>query len=97
MQVLRTLSIDCNFQHVTAVQHQSEYLRDSFIKGLGSSWMRQQLLENVTLGFEEVFNQACTLEAAARNAESYRPTSQSYVVKVLQPKRGKNCPTTPLL
>ena len=34
MQVLRTLSKDRNFQQVTAVQHQSEYIRDSFIRGL---------------------------------------------------------------
>jgi len=92
MQVLRTLSKDCNFQQVTAVQHQSEYIRDSFIRGLRSSWMRQWLLENVTLGLEEVFNQACTLETAARNAEFYRPTSQSSAVKVLQPKREEDLP-----
>jgi len=54
--------------------------------------MRQWLLENVTFGLEEVFNQACTLEAAARNAESYRPTSQSSAVKVLQPKREEDLP-----
>jgi len=92
MQVLRTLSKDCNFQQVTAVQHQSENIRDSFIRGLSSSWMRQRLLENVTLRLEEVFNQACTLEAAAQNAESYRPTSQSPAVKVLQPKREEELP-----
>ena len=54
--------------------------------------MRQRLLENVTLGLEEVFHQACTLEAAARNAESYRPTSQSSAVKVLQLKREEELP-----
>jgi len=31
MQALRTLSKDCNFQQVTAVQHQSGSIRDSFI------------------------------------------------------------------
>ena len=90
MQVLRTLSKDCNFQQVTAVQRQSENIRDSFIRGLRSSWMRQRLLENATLGLEEMFNQTCTPEAAARNAESYRPTSQSSAVKVLQSRREED-------
>ena len=50
--------------------------------------MRQRLLENVTLRLEEVFNQALTLEAAARNAESYRTTSQSSAVSFAGQTRG---------
>ena len=53
MQVLRTLSEDCNCQQVTAVQHQSENIRNSCIKGLRSRWMRQRLLEYVTPGWRK--------------------------------------------
>jgi len=89
MQVLRTLSKDGNFQQV---QHLNEYIRDSFIRGLRSSGMRQRLLENVTLGLEEAFNQACTREAAAPNTESYKPVSQSSAVKTLQSRREEDQP-----
>jgi len=56
--------------------------------------MRQRLLENVTLELEEVFNQACTLEAAARNAESYIPTYQLSAVEkgaFCQREKGAFC------
>ena len=87
MQVIRTLNKDCKFQQVTAVQqHQNEYIRNVFIRGRRSSWMRKCLYENKTFGLEELFNQVCTLEAAARSAESEKHVSQSPVVKVLKSK-----------
>jgi len=51
------------------MQHQNECIRGTFIGRLRSFWMRQRLLANVTLGLDELFNQSCTLVAAARNAE----------------------------
>ncbi|XP_039247929.2 uncharacterized protein LOC120325833 [Styela clava] len=46
---LTELSKDCNFQNVSAKEYQNvsakeyqnEYIRDSFIRGLNSSWIRQ--------------------------------------------------------
>ena len=58
LQVLKTLSKDCNYQFVTAVQNRDNAIRDAFIAGLQSSHIRQRLLENKTLDLETMFDQA---------------------------------------
>ena len=46
LQKLKLMSIDCNFQAVTALIHKEEAIRDAFIGGLVSNEIRQRLLEN---------------------------------------------------
>nr|XP_039262013.1 uncharacterized protein LOC120338143 [Styela clava] len=71
LRALTELSKDCNFQNVSAKEYQNEYIRDSFILGLNSSWIRQRLLENKKLTLDEMVDQAKSLETAVRNSQSY--------------------------
>ena len=71
-QTLLQLARDCNFESVTAEQNMDDYVRDSFISGIRSSTIRQRLLENYSLTFNQAFGQARTLEVAQRQADAYR-------------------------
>ena len=71
LQALKTLSKDCNFQSVAASKYREESIRDAFISGLWSPSMCQRLLENNTLDLKTMFDQACSLELAIVNSESY--------------------------
>ena len=71
LQVLRSLSKDCNFQDVSAVRHRDESIRDAFIAGIQSGAIRQRLLEHKTLDLKSMSQQAQSLEAAAQNTESF--------------------------
>ena len=81
LQALKTLSKDCNFRQVTAVQYRDEAIRDAFISGLISSNIRQRLLENKTLDLQTAFDQARALDIAQKSSESYKlpflPTAAS--------------------
>ena len=77
LQALKTLSKGCNFQNVTAAQNCEESIRDDFISGLQSPFIRQRLLENNTLDLKTMFDQARTLESAIRSSESYTVPSPS--------------------
>ncbi len=48
-----------------------ESIGDTFITGLASALIRQRLLENKTLDLKTMFDQAWSLESAARSLESY--------------------------
>ena len=76
MHALDMLSKDCNFKAVDATAYRDEYFRDSLIRGLQSSEMRQRLLEG-SEGRKEVFTKARTLELAFKNNQQFQ--SQSYV------------------
>ena len=58
LQVLKTLSKDCNFESVTAEQHKNEYIRDSFISGLQSNSIRQRF-RGPTLNFKKLAMKLC--------------------------------------
>ena len=79
-RALKTLSKECNFKAVTAIQHCEEYIRDSFISGLQSPLIRQRLLENKTLDLTTMFDQARALESAQKNSESYGDAPLSRVI-----------------
>ena len=57
LQVLKTLTKDCNFKSVTAAQYPEESIRDAFITGLLSNSIRQRLLENKTFDLKTIFDQ----------------------------------------
>ena len=52
------LSKECDCQNVTAEQHRLELMRDAFIAGMSSIPIRQRLLENRTLTFQQAYDQA---------------------------------------
>ena len=71
LQALKTLSKDCNFQSITASKYCEESIRDALITGSRSPSIRQRLLENNTLDWNTISDQARSLELAMRNSESY--------------------------
>ena len=63
--------MDCNYAAVSAVQNREAAIRDAFIAGLSSGYIKQRLLEENTLELRTVFDKAQSLEDAQKNAESY--------------------------
>ena len=72
---LKKLSKDCSFQTVTAEVYRDELVRDMFIRGLSSSYIRQRLLEHKILTQGEAYRYAVGLESAQQNSNAYNPTS----------------------
>ena len=70
LQRWKILSNDCNFIDVTASQCKEAAIRDAFITGLGSPYIRR-LLEHNELRLNHVFNKVRSLHEAQKNAESY--------------------------
>ena len=87
LQVLKTLSKDCNFKNATAVQYRDESIRDAFITGLLSNSIRQRLLENKTLDLKTMFDQARSLESAMKSSEAYTESQASLNAAV--PEQGR--------
>lgn len=77
LQELRRLSKNCSFKAVTADQYREELIRDSFINGLTSAFIRQRLLENKTLTLQAAYDMASSMDIAQRNAELYNEPSSS--------------------
>ncbi|XP_046407451.1 uncharacterized protein LOC124172088 [Ischnura elegans] len=77
LQVLKQMSKDCEFQAVTADKYKDEYIRDSFIRGLKSSRIRERLLENTNVTLEKAHDQARSLELAELHSASYLNTADS--------------------
>ncbi|XP_012563224.2 uncharacterized protein LOC100214858 [Hydra vulgaris] len=78
LQELRKLSKNCNYKDVSAEQYREEQIRDAFISGINSNYIRQRLLENSTLNLQSAFNQACSLDIAQRNSDSYMQKTSSF-------------------
>ena len=70
-QALLLLSKDCQFKAVSAIDHQNGFIRDSFISGLSSTYIRQRLLENGSLTLQETVQSARSLESAQSQATTY--------------------------
>ncbi|GFV97258.1 putative retrovirus-related pol polyprotein from transposon opus [Trichonephila clavipes] len=71
LQILNQLSKDCDFTDVKTEEYRKEYIRDAFIRGLKCPRIRQRLLENTSMPFE----QARILESAEVHAASYMGSS----------------------
>ena len=65
------LAKDCYFQAATADENRNEAIRDLFISGLVSAFIRLSLLENRTLVLKTAYEQAKTLDTARRNSKLY--------------------------
>ena len=68
---LKKLSKHCGFTAVTAEAYRAEMIRDSFINGLTSNYIRQRLLENSELSLDRAYEIAHTLHTAQKNSELY--------------------------
>ena len=63
-QKLKSLSMDCNFAAVSAIQHKEEAVRDAFISGLALPEIRQRILENSQLDLQATLAIARSLDTA---------------------------------
>ena len=68
---LKTLSKDCNYVNVSAVECCNLAVRDALIDSLLSNNIRLRLLENNTLTLDDASNQARSLEQAQLHSNSY--------------------------
>ncbi|XP_076052612.1 uncharacterized protein LOC143032026 [Oratosquilla oratoria] len=92
LRELHKLSKGCNFKAVTAEQYREEMVRDAFINGIASAFIRQRLLENKSLDLEAGYSQARTLDLAQRNADSYTSSLPVPHAAALVPGRqGQPC------
>jgi len=72
---LKRLSQECECQAVSAERYRLELMRDAFITGIQSHMIRQRLLEESTLNFEDAFRKARAMELAFKNSEAYQGTT----------------------
>ena len=70
LQALKNLSKDCTLAAVSAQQYKEQLIRDSFINGLSSAFIRQRLLENDELSLNREFELVDNLDRAYRHAAS---------------------------
>ena len=98
MQQLERIAKSCNFQAVTAEENKQQYIRDAFINGINSPFIRQRLLERSTLSLEDTYRQARTLEQAQKQSAPYDNgivaridkediTDQQQLIAALAPKK----------
>ena len=69
------LSKECDCQNVTAEQHRLELMRDAFIAGMSSTPVRQRLLENRTLTFQQEYDQARAQELDYKSSKTFQGTT----------------------
>ena len=74
-QKLKRLSVDCNYQAVSAQVRKEEAIRDAFIGGMMSYDIRQRLFEDHNLTLRDAYNKARSLQTAQKNAEIYSSSS----------------------
>jgi len=79
LQRLKALSVDCNFTDVSAVQCKEAAVRDAFVTGLRSAYIRQRLLEDNVIELRATFERARTLCDALKNAEEYNAEPSSNI------------------
>ena len=74
LQRLKSLNNECNFVDSTAVQIKQAAIRDAFIAGLTSGYIRQRISEVNILSLNAVFDKARALNKAKKNSYIYEAT-----------------------
>ena len=67
-------------------------IRDSFVNGLGSNYIRQRLFELKDLNLKTAFETARSLEMAHKHADSYLESTNvvAHVTPKIEPKENTN-------
>ena len=78
LQALKILAKDCKFEAVTANKYKDESVRDAFINGLQSNYIRQRLFELKDLDLQTACTTARSLEMAHKHADSYLEHGHSH-------------------
>ena len=71
VNALNQLARDCQFQDVRANDYKDDLSRDAFINGIGSSTIRQRLIEKNDLDFQTAVRKAQVLDRAERQSGFY--------------------------
>ncbi|CAB0007380.1 unnamed protein product, partial [Nesidiocoris tenuis] len=90
LQILKTLSKDCNFKAVSAAQNREDCVRDAFVKGLVSSDIRQKLLENSILSLDEAAAKARAIESSVKQSQIYCSHSSNMSEPVFSSTQNSN-------
>ena len=78
LQALKHLAKECSFTDVTADQFRDQLIRDSFINGLSSTFIRQRLLENDELTLDRAYDMADNLDMAYKQSLSIEKSTHLY-------------------
>ena len=89
--IVETLSKDCNYTAVSADVYRDEAIRDAFINGMLSNYIRQRLLENKDLDLTQIYNQARSLDSAQKQADSYFKDSVNVSAATVSRNSEEDC------
>ncbi|XP_059837248.1 uncharacterized protein LOC132400303 isoform X1 [Hypanus sabinus] len=84
LRALQTLVRACDCKGLTMEQHSELLVRDTFVTGIRSVYVRQWLLENADLTLRSAIETADMLEAALHNADAAQPRDPLPVPWTLQ-------------
>ncbi|XP_059799784.1 uncharacterized protein LOC132377520 [Hypanus sabinus] len=84
LRALQTLVWACDRKGLTVEQHAELRVRDAFVTGIRTVYVRQRLLENADLTLRSAIELADTLEAALHNADAVQPCDPPPVPWTLQ-------------
>ena len=95
LRALRALGRACNCKTVTAAQNTEDLIRDAYVTGIRSNYIRQRLLEQGGLDLQKTVALADSLEVAFRNLEAYTPDhgGASWTPQAYATPRPTNDPT----
>ena len=92
LRALRLLARACNFQAVSAVDHADGMIRDSYVAGLRSPYIRQRLLETADLTLQRAVELADSLDVAIHDSAAYLPDQAPACVRPLTTQRlSRSC------
>ena len=86
MHGLEKLAQGCMFGAVDAKQNKEQYMKDVFINGISSAYIRQRLLENRELSLVDAYHQAWALEQVQKQSASY----DSYIIATIEAISSNN-------
>ncbi|XP_078073864.1 uncharacterized protein LOC144497028 [Mustelus asterias] len=73
LRALRLLAQNCNCETVTATQYTEDLIWDAFVTGIGTTYIRQRLLEQGALDLKKTVELAESLEVTSQYLEAYSP------------------------
>ena len=95
IHALNQLAQDCQFQDVRANEYKDDLSRDAFINGIGSSIIRQRLLEESDLDFQTAVGKAQVLDRAEKQSGFYL-AGKSFQMATVVPELAKPLTTNNL-
>lgn len=91
IRLLKEMVTECNLKAVDSPSREDEYVRDAFINGVSSPYVRQRLLENQASDLQTILAQALSMDKAENDAKMFiqNPVAAA-VPKQEEPKTPSN-------